>query len=261
MIFLLSAPLNAQVVWSENFDSCNDYQCCSDNCPGPTGCNENYSSGDATPTYCPPECGIRINSAAGRTGKGMRWILFPPESVARDNMITTSLGGSYSRLFFRWYMRESNIGILEHYDKLFRIWTNGGQIVPEWRHTSSAGNTLAFNVWDQSSSNHYIGSRWEYTVPNNTWHCYEVMLDLAQDQIKMWYDGVLQGTVNASLVGSVFSYFTIGGNASGHALSGSQRSYRDYDDIIVSTQYVGPSGSSGGTDVTPPAQPNGLRIE
>ena len=182
-------------------------------------------------------------------------------------------------------MRESNIGGLEHFDKLFRVWTNGGQIIPEWKHTSSCSNTLAFNIWSQSSSNNYFCKSGGYEqaglIPNNTWHCYEVMLDLTGEQMSFWFDGVLQGTRNATLPGSTFSYFTIGGNSSGHDWSGSTRHYRDFDDIIVSTQYVGPSGAaittttSAGTtsttsspttttsaaaDTTPPDPPTGLQI-
>lgn len=111
------------------------------------------------------------------------------------------------------------------------------------------------NLWDaQSSSNHFFtGYSLDVDYTPGTWACYELKIDLVNKQAQFWVNGVSKGTLNATWwpSGWYVRYVEVGGNQYGHSWVSPTEEARDYDDIVVSTDYVGPAGTS--EQVDPPS--------
>ncbi|KKP58622.1 MAG: hypothetical protein UR60_C0003G0011 [Candidatus Moranbacteria bacterium GW2011_GWF2_34_56] len=99
---------------------------------------------------------------------------------------------------------------------------------------------------------------------DNEWHSWEFNINLANDDLQFWVDGVSRyHDTNANLGGYTFDDFTHFplGNTNGHDVGIAwQSSWQavEVDDLIISTSYVGPDS---GDDIIPPVAPTGLSVE
>jgi len=242
LLFLSPAAVFAEVVWEQDFDDYSmDWICCLGDCsiiPGKPPGFSGFKSNGSYIDYCASQI-IEDGDRSGTSGnRGYRIKLFWDHLPSRDSMLTVSLPAGHSKLFFRWHMRESNVNGLRGFDKVLRIWSGSFQIVPEWKWNQSK---LKWNIWNASNGNQYPNSTdYRSVISDDEWHCYEVMIDLANGEAKFWFDGVSSGTLtNQRYPDSTFSYFNIGGNSYGHTWSEPQIETRDYDDIVVSTERIG----------------------
>ncbi|MHB8108963.1 MAG: hypothetical protein ACYDHW_02895 [Syntrophorhabdaceae bacterium] len=253
LVVVLIETGHSTVIWQESFDNfARDYSCTLADCSLNPGLPPGYSafgSNTLCKNYGRPNSQIVATAERSNPGqankRGFRINLEEDCLPPGENILGKNLGADYSLIYLRWYQRDS-IKSFQNFQKLFRLKrADGNQIlIPEFQVGS---NGVQMNLWDvQSTSNHFFTgySLSEYTP--GTWVCYEIKIDLVNKQAQFWVNGVSKGTINATWwpSGWKIRYIELGGNQYGHSWVYPTEHTRDYDDIVVSTSYVGPSGSS-----------------
>lgn len=256
---------HATVIWQENFDGfTRDYNCSQSDCSGsmPSGYSA-FSSNVMCQNYGQPNAqivGAAERSSPGQTNKRAFRINLEQQCwPTGENILRKNLGKDYSRIYLRWYQRDSTKSF-SNFQKLFRLKkADGNQIlIPEFQVN---GSNIQMNLWDaQSGANHFFtGYSLNTQYTPGRWVCYEIKIDLVNRQAQFWVDGVSAGTMNATWwpSGWTIRYIEIGGNQYGHSWTYPTEHQRDYDDIVVADSYVGPSGTLPASGL--PA-PKNLRI-
>lgn len=262
LVFLLTYHnAHAQVIWQEDFDSFSkDWVCCLSDCalvPGlPPGYTE-FHSNTMDGNY--GECNTQITTDAhlGTTEANKRGYRIYLEGndpfPTGENVLKKNLGANYTQIYLRWYERDSYRNFT-NFQKLFRLKQTSGQIlIPEWQVNYSHVN---MNLWSTTTGNlFWTNYNLDTDYTPNTWVCYELKIDLVNKQAEFWVDGVSKGSKSIPGWGTgwYIRYIEVGGNQFGHSWSAPTEHYRDYDNIVVSTSYVGPSSLG-------PTPPTGLRI-
>jgi hypothetical protein len=263
-IFLILRVSNAEVIWQEHFDGFGkDWTCCLDDCsitPGvPPGFIEFHSN-----TFNAEKCNALINTDAARTTgvnkRGFRIYLRTDTFPTGENVLRKDLGDNKTLIYLRWYQRDSS-RTYTNFQKLFRLKQSSGQIlIPEWQVNNSH---IQMNLWSASDGNNHFftGYNLDTDYIPGTWKCYEIKIDMVNKQTEFWVDGVSKGIQNATWWsdGWYIRYIEIGGNQYGHIAGNTI----DYDDIVVSTSYIGPDTNTVPDtvpDTVPPNPPVGLRI-
>ncbi|MBP1748365.1 MAG: hypothetical protein H6Q52_904 [Deltaproteobacteria bacterium] len=260
-LLIISQTGHSTIIWQENFDGfTRDYNCSLDDCalnPGLPSGYVAFGSNVRGKNYGRPNAQIVAGaerSNPGQTNKRAFRINLEEDSwPTGDNVLTKDLGKNYTRIYLRWYQRDS-VKSFGNFQKLFRLKQSDGQIlIPEFQVN---GGNIQMNLWDrQTASNHFFTGynlNTQYTA--NTWVCYEIKIDLVNKQAEFWVNGVSKGTLNATWwpSGWYIRYVQIGGNQYGHSWIAPTEHTRDYDDIVIADSYVGPSGVSA-AEVPAPA--------
>lgn len=283
----------APIIYSNNFDYfTSDTVNYSSSIPILDSTGSNFASIWLNPNqnYCYSACHnhmwpITITTAASRiqgpNKRGFRrlwgWNQYYDSGCADCNgggpeaALFHSLGANYKKLYIRWYERPSWNSITSLYIKLFRIHSPTRQgWVPEWRTdiTGSVGKArmiVGMDPFDWSKDIWWTGFDYKTYAAAHPyeWTCFELMIDITNNDMDFWVNGELitgkqrNGTTMCSHCSSI-NYMSIGGNTT--AVSVDDNQYADYDDIKLSTGYIGPepstsqftvggtvSGMSGGT--------------
>jgi hypothetical protein len=123
-------------------------------------------------------------------------------------------------------------------------------------------NIAANNFWLEpwGGGNFYVNGGFTAangsTTGDGQWHCYELHATAAGMQ-EWWIDGVYQGqSTGANTTLSNFNGIIVQFNTNQDLTSGGNV---DWDDMVMSSSYIGPIGGGGG-DTTPPAAPSGLSV-
>lgn len=270
-LLLISAPGWTAELLSENWNSYTADWSLTDDADGSDGYCPNDVFGFGPWAWCGSGVGsdsshIEISTAArrGSSGRGYRLSIDPASvCVTVENYIgTNNVFALTYNFYIRWYFR-ANFNGQSSYKKLFRIDNNTSQrfIIDLYRTPSGTKFTLftladSFNGYGSPIPNWSL----EANYTPNTWICVEAFVDQTNDQVTWWIDGVQQG----SSVSFAASNYAIGGirvggnqcgngNINGTPITGD--AIVDYDDLIISTTYIGTSG--GGGDTTPPAMSAG----
>lgn len=90
---------------------------------------------------------------------------------------------------------------------------------------------------------------------DDKWHSWEFHIDLANDDLQFWVDGISKYQNTSAKLGGYnfddFTHFPIGNNDNPVAWQSSWQAV-EVDDLVVSTSYVGPEGGTPSSDTTPP---------
>jgi hypothetical protein len=266
-ILLWGVPVNSTVLWSEDFDGFPDWRCpptsthstMETSCTAPvktgqtvspfSSCiSDTYDWDGATPTYI-----HGIYSTAGRTGKG--WRLHLRGYTATPNyeniMKGRDIGVDVNPIYLRWYARESHLDFKNSsYQKLFRMYpVSGPQImIPQWIGSTDGLHTY-FRLWFSNGSTIYW-TNYDLATSGtaNTWVCYELKFDIANNKYQFWINDTNMGEKSASTniaTSNRVRYITIGGNQHSANCWTPATDYktRDYDDIVLSDSKIGCSGT------------------
>lgn len=259
-LFLFISLAYPATYWESDFDGhSSDFECCESD----GDCSGACRSWDDLDLYSSihsnqygdnwGECNTQICNEADRSGgagnnRGFRIYLDDRVHPCGEN----SLGFSVSNLtsfYIRWYNRFS-FTPTGGYVKTFRMYGEGQKLIIDWlTHSGTCQLVMSISPFggDRLSWDHRCSE-----LPLDTWVCYEMFMDIPNQQCTLWVDGVNQGTDTDTAVNSSWyiSTIEIGGNQYGFTeLTPPNEQTMDYDDIIVSSSYIGPE--SGG-DVTPP---------
>jgi len=251
MVFFSLKVSYAAEVWRETFDTYSkDYVCSNTGggaCEHPS--QYTYMYGD-TSTSDGPDSAI-TDDAARITGAGRRgfrlWVHPNSSGTCCENKITRlGLGIGYN-FYLRWYQRM-NYNTQSNYKKIFRIKTTGGsqRIIIDWYKRYEAGNKTALILATAADNFQSVSVNPNYTLEDdytpNTWVCFEIFVDQTNDRWTLWVNGEQQGSpVRFTASNYYIDGFSIGGNQVG---TSGQVHLVDYDDIVVSTTYIGPDGAS-----------------
>jgi len=263
-LLLVSISVSAQIIFEDDFDGFSqDYVCCNSDvtsCIVPPGYYNFKSNG-----HDYGECDGQVIPAADRFGgqennRGFRIYLEEDQTPLRDTQLEVMLGSNYKVVYLRWYLRESFVDF-ESFEKLFRIadttiQAHGYQIfIPDWRHHYDPDNInpVYFLLWESA---HQTTNDWEEfdlrDMGSDSWHSYELKIDLDNKITEFWVDGISYGEQSNSnwpdewTIGKI----SLGGNGFGRPWSAPNEETRDYDDVVFSTEYIGPAECVDGDDIS-----------
>jgi hypothetical protein len=258
--FLIPSVLFAQVLWEEDFDGYpENWSLDNDgdgrfNCPGDLyGGSFPFCAADTQGDYGSPDIEITTDANRSGGGRGFRLHIWRDSGgTCCENGITdNTLWAGQKDFYIRWYMRL-NYNRQSSYAKIFRIKDSRGtqRFIFDWYRYNGKTRLILFTSEDGFGGYDY-NPNWnledDYTP--NTWVCLEAFIDQTNDEWTLWVDGVQQGDPipftpsDYTITGTM-----IGGNQVGQ---GSVDHVIDYDDIVVSTEYIGPVGGS-----PPPPDPD-----
>jgi len=259
-LLMVLIPVSAfgTVLWESGFDGhSSDKECCEEdgNCTGAmqtwdtldlyTGMYQNVEGTNWG------ECNTIIGGAAERSDpggsnkRGFRIYLDSQDFPNGENKLEFQVD-PVDTFYFRWYSRFS-FTPNGTYIKTHRLSCSGvGQcLIVDWlNHNGGSGTkcqlTLSVNPYDNRFS-------WDHTcaeMPVDTWVCYEMFIDIPNEQATLWVDGVSQGTDTETDVNVDWNVYqiAIGGNQGGFTEpTPPDEETMDYDDVVVSDEYIGPA--------------------
>jgi len=165
---------------------------------------------------------------------------------------------NYSNIFIRYYIKLPLILSFDVSDfvKSWRFNTTGGsgEIYLDFRQASGGTDMRSEGSWGI-----YDGGPWVIILDNNglrtiwdgNWHCIELQLGLSNNTLNFWVDGVLKYSDTnriwqATGYFDFIQHFAIGNCGDGGTWQNSWQAI-EFDDLVISTTYVGPG------DVVPPS--------
>jgi len=249
VVGLFSGEGKGQVIWEEDFDDKSDgeYSCSQQSCTPPLG----YDDSDGDSENAPTQGTIQITTSAnndeiitGANKRGFRINLVEKNFPDYESGITeNNWGPAQGKFYLRWYMRESFAWTSTSYQKLFRIKdTSQQRYIPEWKTNGNfyfaidpfQGNVGVDRlIWTDVT----LGGE----INLDTWYCYELMIDTPNRVIELWVDDVSKGQQIATGINPSWqmSRIMIGGNQHTDPDNPPGVETRDYDNIIISDQYIG----------------------
>lgn len=181
-----------------------------------------------------------------------------------------------TEIYHRWYMKVPtsdvfNKAIVQGYKFWRYITRENGYTTPPEIYLNVQGSTFAsgnMGIWLLSSYFYELCDISEFN--DNDWHCHEMRIKVntsgkSDGVIQYWLDGVLKATHSNLVIDNrtgqgAIHRFGIGiGNVSDSDWYQAEWSAIAFDDVVVSTEYVGPN--SGPTDTVPPAIPTGIQTQ
>lgn len=250
--------LYAQVIWQEDFDGFSSNWLLSNDNDGRPNCPAGFEQcgGDQSTSNSPD---IEIHTDFERSNRGGNnrayrvWIYPGTSPTCCENILRKDIP-AVTDFYLRWYMRLST-NSMGNYWKMFRFWDTRGThrfiLEPKYRHTwGETRFIITTTTGEESAWTNWIMSD-DYTA--NRWVCMEVYVNQSNNEATLWVDGDNKGTIHLPWSANYnVGRIGVGGNQT--SASGKVQTM-DYDDIVVSTTYVGPN--SGVT-----AQiPSGLHLE
>ena len=248
-VFLqLAATASADMIWEDNFDDKADGEMScrisGGACRAPAGYQ--YMYGD--PENAPPQGATQITTSAnnnrktrGATKRGFRINLPDKTFPDAENKLSVLWGASYGKVYIQWDMRESRAWPKTSYQKLFRLPASAQTTIPEWKNRNFAISFSPFSGTEGVDHMTWFKCRLGIEISTGAWHTYEIMLDLPNQKAQLWVDGVSYGVKTATGINKAWSYasFEIGGNQHTDPDKPDAGEYRDYDNVKVSTTYIG----------------------
>ena len=255
---------NGAVLFQDNFDNnCTGTACNSSGAASsvPTGWGQWYASDGTSATYDGVTHYSGEISSPGRLGSGKSLKLWRHSGSFGDytGSLLYNFTTSTNNLFFRYYLKMPVA--FNGTDGEFKGWRmnldGGGEI---YLHYKNCGNDCRSNgVWtiydtgssvDEVLNNNELRAIWD-----GNWHSIEWELGLGTRTLKLWIDGVLKysDTNRAWHSSSNFDFmqhFPIGNTYSHNGTWQSTWQAIEADDLVFSTTYIGPDGSSGGGGTT-----------
>lgn len=176
-------------------------------------------------------------------------------------------------VYHRWYMKVPPASeydkAIEHGFKFWRYITreNGYSNPPEvYLNVHDSSTFATSNLVTYDGENGYKTLVPISSFNDGAWHCHELHLKLNDNGlsngiIEYWLDGVKMASHAGLNFGSVsdMQVYRMGvgiGNVSDSDWYQAEWSAIGFDDVVLSTEYVGPEG----LDVIPPSRPTGLNI-
>jgi len=280
VVLLVPSFASAAVIFQDNFDTCTQ------NCnsggttpPNSTSWDQWFSGGPVSVGGVSHYAGEI--SSPGRNGSGKSLKVWRNGQaygyngqyigpLHKTNFAGTSENDIYLRYYIKW---PSAMGT-----------DNNTTYLKQWRITTTNPDTyhkelyLNMTPWFSSIQNAELrlftsdGQCWHVLLNSSAvkalfddqWHSLEFHIDLANDDLQFWVDGVSRyHSTSANLGGHTFKDFThfpIGNTDNPVAWQSSWQAL-EVDDLVISTTYVGPDGTGGGTtppptDTTPPVISN-----
>ncbi|MFH1587496.1 MAG: LamG domain-containing protein, partial [Candidatus Diapherotrites archaeon] len=236
------------VIFEDDFDSfTRDYEC--DNsyaCEKPDSYDLFKSHGG---DYGKPN-GQIINEADrfGGQGENRGYRICLEEDVfpARDTQLEVTLTHPQEVMYFRWYGRESTLQFT-NYQKLFRIFTASYNniLTIGWKHKTLPGEPIWLYLFNTNTADNILFTDFDLgtdIIPGD-WHCYELLVDLNSKTTEFWVNGITRGRITERSFPDDWSIgiVAIGGNQYGHDWVEPVEYTRDYDDVVFSTEYIGPA--------------------
>ncbi len=269
-IVVCVVPSQAAVLWTETFDWLstdwsldNDQDGSDGHCPAQIYSGHDWPNCDADTsggvgTSCVTDCvrgdseapDIKITTAASRTGisgdRGFRMYINPTScGTCDENGITDStLWPEQTNFYLRWYMRF-NFTTQTNYKKIFRLKNSAGsqRFILDMLSNGRLGLYTSADSFNDSNENLSWDFNTDYTP--NTWTSFEIYINQTNDEWTLWVDGEQKGSpVAFAASNSAIAGMMLGGNQCGTAGS---THIIDFDDLVVSTTYVGPEGEEADT--------------
>jgi hypothetical protein len=254
-------------IFSDNFDSHSD--ACHTGGSVPAGWDSWYEQGSTSATYdSTTHYGGEISSPGrGGTGKSLkiwRHASYPGTNDYVGGLGYTALPSGHGHIFIRYYMKIPTSLSLTYNSP-------AGDYLKFWRWNMTSGE-IYLNLFSWGSNMRTSGDMriiadgadqcaviaagaLSTTVWDGNWHCLEFEMDVNSGLLRFYLDGSLyyQNTnVNyGSQANSDFDFmqhFAIGNISDNFSWQNSWQAF-EFDDLVISTTYVGPDG------VTPPTPP------
>ena len=261
LIIIFSASLSySAVIFSDNFD--NHPTTCHTGGDVPYGWSMWYENDISTTrdsiTHYAGEIGVPGRGGTGKSLKIWRHSDWPAMNHYSGGL-RYDFPADHSNIFVRYYQKIPIALTLfaSDYLKSWRFNTTGGygEIYLNFRVGDVAGDMRTLGTWGI-----FDGNGWTTVLDNaglraiwdGNWHCIEFQLGLDNSTLRLWVDGVLQYS-NPSYSWSATGYFdfiqhfAIGNVGDGSAWQNSWQAI-EFDDLVISTTYVGPG------DFVPPSQ-------
>ena len=265
---LSSTSAHAAVIFQDNFDSCTQ-NCSASSLSAPSGWAQWYGPASATVGGVTRYSGEISSPGRGGGGKSLKTWRAGPYWEGYSGSLAYSFKGSYSDIYMRYYVKLPTTMDLSR--------CTGSNYLKLWRLNTSSGREIYLNMNQNGGSLRDTGSlqilsgSWTTVLSNadlkaiwdGNWHSWEWHINLSTGLLELWIDGVRKFSKSGFGFGgggtfSLMQHFSMGNHASGCSWQSSWQAM-DIDDFVLSTTYVGPSGSSGGgSDTTAPTVPAGL---
>lgn len=262
---VLSALSYSATIFSDDFNSHPDT--CHTGGTVPSGWDSWYQqNGEISATFdsVTHYAGEISSPGRGGTGKSLKtWRHYGWPSL---NNYTGSLGyifnANYSNIYIRYYQKIP-----------IALTLNASDYLKSWRFNTTGGSGeiyLNFRVGNISGDMRtlgtlgiYDGAGWTTVLDNDglraiwdgDWHCIEFQLGLDNSTLRLWVDGVSKYN-NTSYHWSASGYFdfiqhfAIGNVGDGSSWQNSWQAI-EFDDVVISTTYVGPGDFVPSPDPTP----------
>lgn len=250
-----SGSAGAETLFSANFDNLTkDYFCPSTTSP--------YCVG----TYAPPGftailqnayCGnygkpnAEVVKEASRSGKttdrGFRINLEQRCFPTGENALIARLPTEYNRFYLRWFQRMS-LNKYDNFVKLFRMYDASDKqlYIPGFSNYNGATRFIVGVAPFSGAAPYNTKYRLDTEYTPDTWVCYEIFIDIPNQRWTLWVNGVNKGTSTYAGIDKTWKIkrIDVGGNQYGNYQTiAPHEDYIDYDDIIISTTYVGPDNA------------------
>ena len=251
----------AQVLFSDDFRSWPDYNFAKDSVNPPGGWS--YLDGNPSSTIGGITHYAGEVSTPGRLGASDRSF-----KIWRNNSFVKNYSSelyyhesslvSNKTIYVRWYMKiPTNFEVTNmNYLKMWR-WRinskagiNGNAIYIDFTGNLFSGSSMAITKFYPTGGWSTLTST--SSIRDGQWHCHEVMIKLntngkSDGEIKYWLDGVQKKNITGcnweATSGDGIASTSLGvGNTAGTFQNFWQAI--EFDDYVVSTSYIGPSGSS-----------------
>lgn len=264
---LWSACAFAEVIFQDNFDANCTGNVCYSRAAG--WCTEYYPAGwdqwyceDSQPVTAggATHYGGEISSPGrGGTGKSFKVWRYGTAYPNYTGALLKTLSSSAQNLYVRWYMKiptAMRMNGCHEYQKLWRFNTSRGQI---YLNINNGWQNGVMQVYDETEWTTILNNSQLLALMDGNWHCVEIQLGLNNSTLRTWIDGVLtysntsknwHGNTNATF-NNYFQHFGFGNRGSSCSWQLSWQA-AEFDDLVLSTTYVGPDGG-GGDDNIPPA--------
>lgn len=279
-ILIFPGITSAAILFQDNFDNCTS------NCnsgtmspPNSASWDQWFGGGPVTADGASHYAGEISSPGRNGTGKSLKvWrngeiYAYNGEYTGplhKDDFAGTGRNDVYLRYYIKWpSSMATNDNTL--YLKQWRIITTNPDIyhrelylnINPW-YSSIQDGELRLSTSDGQCWHVLLNSSALKALFDGKWHSWEFHIDLANDDLQFWVDGVSRYHITSANLGGYafddFTHFPIG-NTNGHGVGVAwQNSWQavEVDDLIISTSYI---GSDGGGDIIPPAVPAGLSVE
>ena len=263
---------SAAVIFQDNFDSCTQ-NCTSASSAGPSGWASWYQwdGYQATVGGVTHYSGEISSPGRGGGGKSLKTWRAGQYWENYTGSLMYNFSGSHSELYMRYYLKlPTALDLSVSSSQTIKLWRlnpsgsikeiylNINQFGGSLRNTGALQIATSASTWTTILSHSDLLAIWD-----GNWHSWEWHINLSTGLLELWIDGVRKfSSSNFNFGGGSFStlqHFSLGNKVGGTWQSTWQA--LEADDLVLSTTYVGPDGSTGGggttpSDTTPPSVPS-----
>jgi len=270
IVLLVPNFASAAVIFQDNFDNCTS-NCTAAQLAAPSGWSQWYGPNSATVGGVTHNPGEITAPGRGGGGKSFKTWRAGPNWEGYNGTFAYYFPGSHSEIYMRYYVKlPTGLDLSQcsssNYLKMWRlnitgsaqeIYLNMNQNGGSLKNTATLDVLTNTHGWTTVLNHSDLAAIWD-----NNWHSWEWHVNLSTGVLELWIDGVRKYNGSGWNFGGgtfyVMQHFSMGNHASGCSWQSSWQAM-DIDDFVLSTTYVGPDGSGGGTtptDTTPPSVPS-----